>query len=70
MSYRGEVPVGSPPKKLVNQKTFVAVVVTLIILLVIAITIAVIAWFLYRKTLGNLQNNICPVTNSTPPTTT
>lgn len=47
--------------KTVRRSTFVAILIIFIILTVILAILAVFFFIQYRRTYGNLQNNICPV---------
>lgn len=64
MSYNPRRSPSAPTtKKVVNRSTFVTMLIILIILMVVFLALAIVFFYLYRKTLGNLQNNICPVTH-------
>jgi heme/copper-type cytochrome/quinol oxidase subunit 2 len=47
--------------KTVKRSTFIAILIVFIIIVLITTILAVVFFIQYRKTYGNLENNICPV---------
>lgn len=50
-------------KKVVSQGAFIAVLIISIIIIIILGIVTIIAVIFWRRALGELENNICPVTN-------
>lgn len=50
-------------EKTVKQSAFIAVLIISIIIIVILGVVTAVAIYFWRRALGELENNICPVTN-------